>query len=303
MPYILSIDRSPLWMNSWTVPREEEEFVILLIHGMAEHSGRYERFAKFCNKYNGSVHAVDLRGFGKSIDDENGYGFIIDGQGWKTYLYDIECALIDAHGTSTAPIFMMGHSMGALLLLSYMQECSPVIDGWILSGLPEVAGIKDVAGNMLGRIQGTFWRMKCKGYIHAALSFGLWNKKFKPNRTKFDWLSRDNDEVDKYIEDPLCGKTVTARLFSEVQHAATYAWKEDYLAAMPRHTPLYMFAGSEDPVVGGKKGFEKQIAILSQYVDNITSHVYEGARHECLNETNRDEVMDDFIHWMLRRLG
>ncbi|MFT4678771.1 MAG: alpha-beta hydrolase superfamily lysophospholipase [Litorivivens sp.] len=302
MPYMLSIDRSPLWLNSWKIPKDEEEFCILLVHGMAEHSGRYENFAKFCNLHKGSVHAVDLRGFGKSIDDENGYGFIIDGQGWKTYLHDIDCALTEARADSIAPTFMMGHSMGALLVLSYMQECAPVVDGWIISGLPEVAGIKDIAGNVLGRLQGTLWRMRAKGYIHAALSFVLWNKKFKPNRTKFDWLSRDENEVDKYIADPLCGRVVTARLFSEIQHAATFAWSKRLLEKMPSEVPMYMFAGADDPVIGGKAGFEKQVKILGKYLDNMTTHVYDGARHECLNETNVDEVMDDFINWMLRQL-
>ncbi|MCB0762971.1 MAG: lysophospholipase [Flavobacteriales bacterium] len=300
MRYVKGIDNKPLYMHEWRARPERR--IILVIHGMSEHGGRYERMARYLNRAGISVCAVDLRGFGQTLNPGDQYGWMVDEDAFRVLMYDMQCLVIEMQKGHTAPLILMGHSMGSVIVMSFLQRRYARLEGCILSGIPEIAPWKDLAGNVVARLQSFFISRFSPGLLHHQLSFVAWNKKFKPNRTAFDWLSRDSKEVDAYVQDPLCGGMVPVRLFSEVQQNNMFNWWGSQLKRMQRDLPLLYFAGSEDPVVGGAKGFAKQVAAFQNFMTDFHYKLYEGARHECLNETNRDEVMQDILEFCMHTI-
>src|SRR5262249_55554460 len=132
----------------------------------------------------------------------------------------------------------------------------------------------------------------------GKLSFDAFNKAFAPNRTAFDWLSRDEAEVDKYIADPLCGFPVTTQLWVDVLDALSDIARPERQAKIPSDLPVYIFAGSEDPVGEKTRSLEQLLGAYGRAgVRDVKHKFYPGARHETLNETNRDEVTRDLVAW------
>jgi alpha-beta hydrolase superfamily lysophospholipase len=159
------------------------------------------------------------------------------------------------------------------------------------------------AGRLVARIERARLGPKGKSSLMNTLSFEEFNKPFRPNRTAFDWLSRDDAEVDKYIADPLCGFAVSIQLWVDLLDALGHISSPDQQARIPRDLPVYVFCGSEDPV-GEQTRSVKQL--LEAYgragLGDVTHEFYAGARHETLNETNRDEVTKDLIAWLDARI-
>jgi alpha-beta hydrolase superfamily lysophospholipase len=139
---------------------------------------------------------------------------------------------------------------------------------------------------------------KAKSKIMNKLSFGAFNGAFKPNRTDYDWLSRDNAEVDKYISDPLCGTVFTAGFFCDMLSGIGYINKKENIAKIPKNLPIYIFSGAKDPVGANTKGVTQVYKTLKAAgLGDLTLKFYEDGRHEMLNEINRDEVFKDMIEW------
>jgi len=145
------------------------------------------------------------------------------------------------------------------------------------------------------------WRVgpRGKSRVLTALSFGDFNRRFKPTRTEFDWLSRDHAEVDKYIADPLCGFEMTVQGWIDVFGGLINNDEPSNQARVPKTLPIYLFAGAEDPVGGAGKGV---LALVASYgragVIDVTHKLYAAARHEMVNETNRAEVIADLVAWL-----
>ncbi|MFT3766176.1 MAG: alpha/beta hydrolase [Minicystis sp.] len=143
-----------------------------------------------------------------------------------------------------------------------------------------------------------------KSKLLNALSFDDWNKGFKPNRTSFDWLSRDAAEVDKYVADPLCGFLVTTQLWVDLLDGTAEIADPARQAQIPKDLSVFIFAGSEDPVGGKTKGLQQLVAAYQTAgLRDVKHKFYPGGRHEMLNETNRDEVTRDVIAWLDERAG
>jgi alpha-beta hydrolase superfamily lysophospholipase len=131
-----------------------------------------------------------------------------------------------------------------------------------------------------------------------GMTFKAFNKAFKPNRTEFDWLSRDEAEVDKYVADPLCGFECSVATWIGLLDALGQVASDAAFAKMKKYMPIYVFSGSEDPVGEKTKGVKRLLAAYEKHgFNHVTHKFYDGGRHEILNETNRDEVMADFIAW------
>jgi alpha-beta hydrolase superfamily lysophospholipase len=124
------------------------------------------------------------------------------------------------------------------------------------------------------------------------MSFGQFNAQFRPNRTEFDWLSRDDKEVDKYVQDPLCGYVPSVGLFKELFKALSVIYKEDRISKIPKHLPIHLMSGSNDPVGANSKGPLSLAARLEKAdLNNVTLRIFDQMRHECLNEQGNDAVM------------
>ncbi|RON78581.1 alpha/beta hydrolase [Pseudomonas chlororaphis] len=295
--WLTASDHSQLYVNQW-LPAAPLKAVILLVHGMAEHSGRYARLAQaLCNEGYG-VYALDLRGHGKTA--EHGVlGHFADDDGWCKVVGDL--ASLNQHigqqhpGT---PIVLLGHSMGSYIAQAYLLHHSASLDGAILSG----SNFQPVALYRAARQIARFerWRQGPLGRsaLIEWLSFGSFNKAFKPNRTAFDWLSRDPDEVDKYAHDPLCGFRCSNQLWVDLLGGLQQISKASNLAQIDPGLPLLVIGGECDPVSNGIRLKDLAGALREAGSQCLQLTIYPQARHELFNESNRDEVTADVLAWL-----
>jgi alpha-beta hydrolase superfamily lysophospholipase len=193
--------------------------------------------------------------------------------------------------------------MGSFLSRYYAMHYAAELTGLVLSGTAGDLGALRKIGIIVATIEAKIKGKKAKSNIMNKLSFGAFNDAFKPNRTDYDWLSRDNAEVDKYVNDPWCGAVCTAGFFCDMLGGIGYINKKENIAKIPKNLPIYIFSGTKDPVGGNTKGVSQVYnALKDAGIGDVTLKFYEDARHETLNEINREEVFRDVIAWMNKHI-
>ncbi len=271
-----------------------------IAHGMAEHGARYERFAGELVKAGYAVYVNDHRGHGKTAGSLENVGFFAEVEGWNKVVDDMHVltAIIKKENPKV-PVFLLGHSMGSFLSRNYAMLHGGDIKGLILSGTAGDPGLLGKVGLFVAKREAARKGKKTKSPLLDKLSFGAYNKAFKPNRTKFDWLSRDNAEVDKYVADPYCGDVFSAGFFCDLVSGLAFISDNGNVAKIPRELPIYLFSGSMDPVGAKTKGvLQVYNSLVKAGIRDVTYKFYQDGRHEMLNETNRDEVFKDVIAWL-----
>ena len=295
-------DRSRLFVNQW-LPNAPLKALILLAHGMAEHSARYARLAEsFCAEGYG-VYAPDQRGHGKTADHGT-LGHFADDDGWCKVVGDL-ASLNQFLGQRHpgVPIVMLGHSMGSYIAQAYLLHHSASLHGAILSGSNFQPVALYRAARQIARFEKLRQGAKGRSALIEWLSFGSFNKKFKPARTRFDWLSRDPAEVDKYATDPLCGFRCTNQLWIDLLGGLQQISKASNLAQIDPGLPLLVIGGECDPVSEGRRLTDLANSLRSAGSQNLQLKIYPQARHELFNESNRDEVTADVLAWIDQALS
>ena len=293
-------DNKKIFVYEW-LPDGKPKACIQISHGMAEHAKRYNEFALELNKAGFAVYANDHRGHGRTAEKLENLGFFAEKDGWFKVVQDMkQLTDIINKENPTIPIFLFGHSMGSLLIRTYvMKNNSENIAGIILSGTSGEAGFIVNAGKFLAKTIGTFKGKTAPSKLLDNMSFGKFNKPFKPNRTKFDWLSRDNENVDKYVNDPFCGTVFTNRFFYDMLTGVSFINKSENINKINSSLPIYLLSGTKDPVGDFGKGVEKVFNIYKNIgIENIKMKLYQNGRHENINETNRKEIYKDVIEWI-----
>jgi len=299
--YFSAEDGKDISAIKWSPENQNDiKAVIQLNHGMAEHKERYEYFAQKLTDEGFVVYIHDHRGHGKTAKDESEIGYFTDKDGWNTVVKDIYSLTTKIKSEySDLPLFLFGHSMGSVLVRDYITQFNEKLSGVILSGTAQNPGLLGKAGIKIAKLEEFRIGKKGKSKLLNALTFGDFNKKFKPNRTDFDWLGRDNEQVDKYINDPLCGFICTTKFFQDMIKGTLDVNNSQKIDNINRDSKIYIMSGTADPVGGYSKGIKKIYnAYKSAGIENITLKLYENARHELLNETNKDEIIGDLINWM-----
>lgn len=296
---LTAADGATLHTYVWE-PAGSPKAIVQIAHGMAEHARRYDRFAQALTAAGYVVYADDHRGHGLTNPLGHDHGYFADRDGFATVVGDLRTVTEAARAAyPDLPLFLFGHSMGSFLSRAYAAQYGADLAGMILSGTAGDAGALGKVGIGVAQAQARLRGRKHPSGLLNTMSFGQYNKDFKPNRTDFDWLSRDNDEVDKYVEDPLCGNVFSTAFWVDLLGGLAYIHSSDTTAKVPKSLPVHLIAGSMDPVGAKTKGVE---AVAGQYrkagLTSVTTHYYLGARHELLNETNRDEVTADVIAWL-----
>jgi alpha-beta hydrolase superfamily lysophospholipase len=278
----------PMQRSSFTSPVDDLELatyewdvadprgVVQVAHGLAEHSARYDRFARALNDAGYAVRASDHRGHGASIAGTPGdFG----APGFEALIADV--AAYGATLRGDLPLFLYAHSMGSFAAQSVILTHSEQYAGVVLSG-------------------STALDLLAAGMAEAEGPVGLeaFNAGFE-HRTGYEWLSRDEAEVDRYVADPLCGFDLPDETVPALFGAAGTLADSTALAGIRSELPLLAVSGSDDPLAGGGQLVE----VLGQrYRDaglvDVTVKLYDGARHELLNEINRDEVTTDVLAWL-----
>lgn len=278
--------------------RDSVKAVFQISHGMTEHSARYDQFAEFLAGHGYAVFINDHLGHGKSVSSEEELGYFGTDLGRDALVHDVHTLTgIAQKEFPGKPIVLFGHSMGSFIARKYCSLYGDQIDAAIFcgtSGANPGAGIGALAASFVAREKGDHYRSS----LLDSLAFGSYNNRFKPLRTKFDWLTRDERIVDQYIEDPLCGFLFTAQgygeLFRLLQDVSAKSWYRN----VPYILPMLLIAGSDDPVGNYGKGVEDVSRGLkkSGHAD-VSLKLYPKGRHEILNELNKEEVYQDILAW------
>ena len=289
-------DGVSLAVHRW-LPEAPPKAVLQIAHGLAEHGARYARLAGALCGAGYAVYANDHRGHGLTAKTPADLGFFAASGGWNACIADLReiRARIETEHPGV-PVILMGHSLGSFMVQQFIGQHGEGLAGAVLSATngkpPAIAG----AGGLLARLERLRIGARGRSALLNAMLFGAFNKPFAPARTPFDWLSRDPAEVDKYIADPLCGFIPATQLFIDMLGGVTGAAARSCQAAIPKTLPIYIFNGGHDPVASNVG--QLLAAYRAAGLKNVTHKVYREARHECLNEINRDEVTRDLTAWL-----
>ncbi len=277
--------------------------VVHIAHGMAEYAQRYESIATYFASQNIAVYAHDQRGHGKAVSAIKELG-ITESDWFYKQVDDIDLCI--SHHKQNHPgkkVFLLGHSMGSFLAQRYFQLYGNGIDGLILSASNGKQDPLMGTGIFIAWLQMQLFGNRYKSHLIDTLSFGQFNKKFKPNRTAADWLSRDEKQVDKYVADELCGFVCTASFYYYFFKGIRDTFNKNNIQKIPSHIPVYAFAGDKDPVGLEGKGFLKLIENWNAAgLKDISYHLYKDGRHEMMNDINREEVIENVIAFITKHV-
>ncbi len=291
-------DGQKLFCSRWSgdaTPRA----VVQIAHGASEHGARYARVAEALVAAGYEVYADDHRGHGRTAADHGVFGVARPG-GWGAMVtdqHDITLRIQADH--PGVPIVLFGHSMGSMMAQAYIQTWATDLAGLVLSGTTGGSVVDEATlGLIIGMGEGEGADQPSE--LFAAM-FGGFNAPFDgPGATGFEWLSRDTDEVRAYVDDPACGEALSNGFVADMLSGTDEMWKPEREAQIRGPLPVYLFSGGHDPV--GGENAESVRGLAARYeemgVGPITLRVYDGGRHEMLNETNRDQVQLDLIDWL-----
>jgi alpha-beta hydrolase superfamily lysophospholipase len=274
-------------------PSEDPSAIIVVAHGMSEHGGRYERLATELVDRGWAVYAPDHRGHGATAAS-TGVGRAGPAGVTGTVEDLLDLVALAREESGDLPVVLVGHSMGAMVAQAFAVRHGGELAGLALSGSGGYAEtLPDLAAMMQGMAEGPM-------ADEPVPMLPLFNAAFEPGRTDYDWLSRDEAEVDAYLADPLCGEEMpmtfgfTAQLMGVVLEAMSL----EGIAALPTDLPVLLLTGEQDPA----SEMAVNVRALEHHLQDagleVEAHYYPGARHEVLNETNRDEVTADLVTWI-----
>jgi alpha-beta hydrolase superfamily lysophospholipase len=296
---LTAADGVALFVHGWR-PETPPRGVVQIAHGLAEHGARYGRLATALNQAGYAVYAGDHRGHGRTARNPEDLGFFAARGGWDKCVDDLwrvnRRIAADHPG---APIILLGHSMGSFMAQHFISAHGAALAGVVLSGTTGKPSTLAAVGRLIGRLERLRLGRRGSSTLMQTLSFTAFNKPFEPSRTPFDWLSRDAAEVDKYIVDPLCGFPASVQLWIDLLDALADAARARRQASIPKRLPVYVIAGSRDPVGGNTRSVRQLLSAYRQAgLERVTHRFYAEARHELFNETNCDEVTRDLIAWL-----
>ncbi|NLK68858.1 MAG: alpha/beta hydrolase [Clostridiaceae bacterium] len=291
-------DRKSIYLYVWENVREVKG-IVQIFHGMSEHALRYEDFALFLNKNGFVVYANDHRGHGKTADSISELG-VIGKDGFNNIVEDEYILYKEIREKyPDKPIYVLGHSFGSFVSQDYITRFGDGISGVIMSGSAMQKGIDITAGRCLAIIQCKLFGEKRKAHFLDKLSFGNYNKRIQNAKHKFAWLSTDEETVEKYEQDPLCGGVVSIGFYYYMLKAFKDMYLRNKLNKIPRSLPMLILSGEEDPVGYYGERVKKLYELYKNEGLNVQMKLYPEMRHEILNEKNSINVYSDILNWLL----
>lgn len=283
----------------WT-PDGPPRAVVQLVHGISEHMGRYDHFARYLTGHGFAVCGHDHLGHGHTAAGPEEYGFLGKENGWDHLARDVR-ALSEAERTRfpEVPWFLMGHSMGSFVARTCLIRWPELADGCILSGTGQERAPLVAFGKAVSSLLCALRGPNTRSSLVTSLSLGAYNRQFRPNRTDNDWISRDEGVVDAYCADPLCQFVPTVGMFRDMMGGLQFIGRPANLTRMDPEIPVLFFSGDHDPVGNNGRGVKRVAALFrAAGVRDVTLRLYPGGRHEMLNECNREEVYADVLAWL-----
>ncbi len=299
---ITAHNQKVLSAKKWLPEERPPKAVVLIVHGIGEHSERYNHFANFLTANGFGVVAYDHRGHGKTDPDDLGY--VSDENGFDLLVKDLKHVFEYVQKAfPDVPLIFFAHSMGSFITQRFLQLFDYHPAGIIYSGSSGKPPALLYAGIPLTAFIKKMYGPTHRGKFIHNLVFGEYNKKFKPNRTEVDWLSRDESMVDLHVDDPKCGFISSISLYHQLFSGLKKLHSEKPFANHSPDIPVLLIAGDNDPVSNMGKGIHQlEKLLISSGIKNVTKKLYPGGRHEMINETNRDEVMNDILDWIQHQI-
>ena len=279
--------------------------IFQIIHGMAEHIECYNEFAEFLVEKGIMVVGEDHLGHGKSVAEGGPYGYFCKDDSVNVVVRDVHrLKKIIQEEYPDIPYLILGHSMGSFILRSYIHRYGSGMDGAVIVG----TGMQPKSLLFLARtlisIQQLFLGPKHISKFMDKIAFGAYNKRFEPARTQYDWLSVNQANVDRYMADPLCGFIFTLNGFSTLFQLIHECHNKEKLEKIPKNLPIFIISGTDDPVGDYGRGVEKAYnSYIAHGLQNVHMKLYEKARHEILNEIDKEMVYGDIYRWILQRIA
>ncbi|MFD3448354.1 alpha/beta hydrolase [Microbacteriaceae bacterium 4G12] len=300
-----SADGIELHIMKWYDSSVQPKAVVQIAHGMAEHIKRYDEFARELVSNGIFVYGNDHRGHGLTASCKEDRGYFAPENGFERVVHDMD--VVSKHIENEydgVPLFLLGHSMGSFLSRRYVQIYGKRLKGLILTGTGDNPSFMLKVGKAVARFEMRKNGHKTPSPLLNAMSFGQFNRAFRPNRTLFDWLSRDEKAVDAYLQDSLCGGVFTSGFFYDLFTGSEMIIDEVSIARVPKDLPIFFVSGDRDPVGKNTKGvLHAYEAYKKAGVQDVSYKFYKDSRHEILNETNRAEVYEEILAWIVKRLG
>lgn len=272
---------------------------IHILHGMAEHSGRYLTFAHTLQNAGYVVTMHDHRGHGETAAYNGTLGFFAENNGFERVVEDAHEVITQLHApVADKPLIIFGHSMGSFITRRYIQRYGGQVDNVVLCGTGNVTALHAI-GNIVSKALAKGLGKETESRLLNQLSFGSFNKQFPNPKTAYDWLCSVQGEVQKYIDDPYCGFIPTNQFFVDLTKGFSILNRKKEIAKVRKDLPILLISGSQDPV--GEQGLgvyavAEQLATAG--VEDVTVYLFEDKRHEILNEDNQEAVFQVLLRWL-----
>lgn len=283
---------------------EQVRCVLQVVHGMAEYVERYEEFAQFLVERGFVVTGEDHLGHGKSVGENGKFGYFCEQDPATVLVRDAHrLKKLTQERYPDAPYVIMGHSMGSFIVRNYICRYGTGIEAAVIMGTGmQPCAVLGMAKLLVG-IQKLLGGSRHVSRVMDKMAFGGYGRKIREPRTSWDWLSRDEKRVERYIADPMCGFPFTVNGFGALFTLVSRLYNKESLKAVPKDLPVFMVSGDADPVGDYGKGVRKAYdSLAAAGLEDISLKLYEGGRHELLNESNRAQVMQDVFEWISKKV-
>ena len=290
-------------LHGYSINAPNPGFLVVAVHGMAEHSARYEITGRAVAEAGGAFWAYDQRGHGPGAQADGSLGHVADRDGFTLLTQDLFCVIDQARAACPGvPAFVLAQSMGSLVVRDYLHrypDHAARLAGCVLSGTVGHPGLRGVVGLWYARALARIRGRRTPAPDLDAMVFGAYGARFRPPRTRFDWLSRDPAAVDAYVADPLCGFVCSTGFFVDLAEATLRVNGRRAARRTPKSVPVLVISGTRDPVGGFGTPVRRVAARYRSAGCALWRCVlYPDARHELYHETNADEVRRDVVSWM-----
>ena len=295
-------DDQQIYCHRW--PVTQPKAIVQIVHGGAEHGGRYARLAAALNERGYAVYAEDHRGHGRTGEINGRLGDMGEANAFERVCDDVlalgKRAQIE---NPDVPLVILGHSLGSLITQRLLLHHSDLYTAAVLSGSPDILNVAGAAELVHAEVD-RVGRDQVSEVLESGIVEGF-AAAFPDATNPHAWLSRDDDEIRRYEQDPWCGYALCAGAWQDLISAMVVTTELAAVAAGVRKAlPIYMLSGSDDPVHNGWQAIDRIAANYQQCgLENVTVKRYDGGRHEMFNETNRDEVTADLLEWLAAKLG
>jgi alpha-beta hydrolase superfamily lysophospholipase len=293
-------DGADLFVHRW-MPELPPRAAVQVVHGYAEHGGRYDRLATALNDAGYAVYAHDIRGHGRSVRTPADLGFFAECDGWQECIEDLwQLNQYISADLPDRPIVLLGHSLGSFMAQHFMSVHGDAVDGVILSGTAGSLSHSALAIRAGLAVAQDLFGPHARNTVINQLMLELFNERCRPARTPYDWLTRDAGEVDRFLTDPFCaGFEPSVQFAIDLLEGLNAIGQGNQLKGIPRSLPIHVIAGTCDPMGEYTIGVQRLLAAYrAAGLQRVTHRFYSGARHALFHETNREEISAELITWI-----